>query len=206
MELVLIRHARPERIEAADGPVDPSLTARGRVQARALAEWLAADPGGAITAVYSSTLRRAVETAEPLAARLGLDVVTDDRLCEWDRHHHQYIPMEDLGGEALEQGRAMREGRFADLGIDIDAFRAATLAGIADIAGRHPGETVAVVCHGGVLNVYLADILGLAVPAFFVPDYTCMCRVRVATRGGLRSVVTLNETPHLRNLVDDDLG
>ena len=59
MELLLIRHGLPERIEGADGPADPVLTEEGRRQADLLAGWLAHEP---IDHVLSSTLRRARET------------------------------------------------------------------------------------------------------------------------------------------------
>ena len=81
MELVLIRHAEPERVVSTGGRADPELTPRGREQARRTAAWL---EGEAIAAVWSSPLRRAVQTAEPLAAALGQPVLTDERLSEFD--------------------------------------------------------------------------------------------------------------------------
>src|SRR5262245_37976304 len=70
VELLLIRHALPLRVENRDGtPADPPLSAEGRLQAERLAAWLTDDK---IDAVYTSPLRRARETAEPLAGALGL--------------------------------------------------------------------------------------------------------------------------------------
>ncbi len=66
MDLLLIRHALPVRIEGGDGPADPELSDDGWRQAGALAAWLADD---GIDAMVASPLRRAQETAAPLAER-----------------------------------------------------------------------------------------------------------------------------------------
>src|SRR6476619_1476655 len=76
MDLVLVRHAEPIRIgpeETGGEAVDPQLTARGRDQAERLGTWLAAEP---VHHVVSSPLRRALETAQPLADAHGLVVET----------------------------------------------------------------------------------------------------------------------------------
>lgn len=67
------------------------------------------------------------------------------------------------------------------------------------IVDDHPGEKVAVVCHGGIINGYLSHILGLDEFArgFFYPNYTSINRVAAASSGE-RSIVTINETSHLR--------
>jgi 2,3-bisphosphoglycerate-dependent phosphoglycerate mutase len=66
------------------------------------------------------------------------------------------------------------------------------------LARRHVSEKIAVVCHGGVINSYLADVLGVVTSiGFFYPNYTSIHRVAVSRDGG-RSVVTVNETSHLR--------
>jgi probable phosphoglycerate mutase len=56
---------------------------------------------------------------------------------------------------------------------------------------------VAAVCHGGTINAYLSAVLGLEQLMFFVPQYTSVSRVR-ASRSGARSIVSMNETGHLR--------
>src|SRR3954451_12544238 len=72
MELLLIRHALPIRIEGEEGTAaDPELADLGHEQARALADYLA---GEHIDRLYVSPLRRAVQTAEPVSKQLGLEM------------------------------------------------------------------------------------------------------------------------------------
>ncbi len=65
MDLLLIRHALPVRIDGGDGPADPELSDEGRRQAGALADWLADEQ---IDVMVASPLPRAQETAAPLAS------------------------------------------------------------------------------------------------------------------------------------------
>jgi probable phosphoglycerate mutase len=193
VELILVRHAKPERLENVDGRADPALDDLGRSQAEAVGEWLA---GERIDAVYASTLRRAIETAGPLVARLGLELVPHDGVVEWDRDSNSYIPTEELKAEDHEAWAAMRDGRWDLLGIDPDAFRARVETAMAGIAAAHPSQRVVVFCHGGVINVYVGAVLGIAQMLWFDPAYTSLSRVLVH-RSGTRSILTLNETPHL---------
>jgi probable phosphoglycerate mutase len=194
VELLLIRHALPERRENTDGPADPGLSTEGRRQAEHMANYLAAE---AVHAVYTSPLRRARETAEPLCAAIGVDAVVLDDIAEFDRHATEYIPLEEL--------KAAGDPRFFDLvngldeGDDPDGFVERVVAAIEQIVADHGGENVAVVCHGGVINSYVATILGVPArpPGFFYPNYTSIHRI-AASRSGLRSLVTLNETSFLR--------
>ena len=193
MELILVRHGLPLRVENVEGAADPSLDETGRAQAIAVADWLASER---IDAVYASPLRRAIETAEPLVARLNLQLVRHDGVMEWDSESLSYIPTEELKAENHEAWAAMRDGRWDLLGIDPDAFRERVETAMAEIARAHPSQRVVVVCHGGVINVYTGAILGLDRMLWFEPNYTSITRVLVH-RGGQRSIVTLNETPHL---------
>jgi len=59
----------------------------------------------------------------------------------------------------------------------------------------HPGETVVVACHGGVINAYLADLLGLDVDMFFRPFHASSHRVLFGQ--GRRVIETLNEESYL---------
>ena len=195
MQLWLIRHALPVRVEDAPGAADPELSADGRTQAQRLADWLSEER---IDAVWTSPLRRARETAAPLARALGVEPVVDDDLAEFDRDADFYIPLEELKAEGDPRYQELVDGTWAsdDQGRDfgrrlLDAMNRAITA--------HPGGDVAVVCHGGVINVYLAHVLGLTDAMFFHPDYTGISRVKAA-RSGQRSIASINETGHLRRL------
>lgn len=195
MDLLLIRHAEPVRMVDADGPADPPLQERGIAQAERLATWLADET---VDAVWSSPMRRARETAAPVAATHVLDVVIDDELAEFDREATSYIPIEELKATNDERWLAMVEGRLEDYEADAGLFRAAVVGAVERVIAANPGpRTVAVVCHGGVINNYVGHVLGIERPLWFEPRYTSITRI-AASRSGIRSVVSLNETAHLR--------
>lgn len=194
VELVLIRHALPVRVEDAAGPADPELSEAGHHQARFLADYLGDER---IHAVYASPMRRAHQTAVPVAERQGVEVRLEEGVAEYDRHASEYIPVEQLKAENHPAWQELLEGRYPD-GIDPEVFRDGVVATLERIVEDHPSQKVAVVCHGGVINAYLSHILGIADPTgFFYPNYTSIHRV-AAARTGERSVITLNETFHLR--------
>jgi broad specificity phosphatase PhoE len=195
MELVLIRHAEPVRIEAAGGRADPELHERGRRQADAVAAYLRDDR---LAAMYTSPLRRAVETAAAISTATAIEPWTDDDLAEYDRDSDSYIPIEELRALKDERWQEIVAGRY--LGDDDDGFMERIEGAMARIVAHHPGERVAVVCHGGVINHYVCGVLGLEPPRlFFEPKYASITRV-AASRQGVRSVVSLNETAHLRSM------
>jgi probable phosphoglycerate mutase len=196
VDLLLIRHAEPVRIAPGSGstPADPQLTDRGRVQADRLAAWLGSER---VDAVLSSPLRRARETAEPVGRAVGLDVEVVDELTEYDAQSDFYIPVEELRETRDHNWTAMIEGRWDELGGEPpDQFRARIVPSVDAIIERFPGGRVAAVCHGGVINVYFAALLGLDRHLWFHPEYTSISRI-AAARSGERSVASLNETAHL---------
>jgi len=196
MELLLIRHALPIRREVTEGAADPPLSDDGLRQAELLAEYLASEK---IDAIYASPLLRAQQTAQPLSIRIGLEIIDDPGIAEFDQHSSEYIPVEELkaSGDPRLTEFLLGEGDEFD---DRDEFRNRVMNSIERIISDHGGDRVAVVCHGGVINLYAGDVLGLNVegPGFFYPNYTSITRV-AASRSGVRSIVTLNETSHLRN-------
>ena len=88
-EILLVRHGLPE----PDGTKDPPLGEVGLAQARRLAQWL---EGERIDAVYSSHFKRAVQTAEPVAAARGLSVTIVEGLREWISDAPSYQQVEQL--------------------------------------------------------------------------------------------------------------
>lgn len=191
MELLLIRHGLPVRVDEGTvaGPADPDLSERGLAQAAALADWLV---GEAIDAIWVSPMRRAAQTAAPLVQRLGLPVVIDEDIAEYDRDAASYIPIEEL--------KAANDPRWREVPEQPEHFQAVVVAAVERIVAAHPRQRVAVVCHGGVINAYAAHVLGIADPLFFLPRYTSISRVFAASTGE-RSVASLNETAHVRGLL-----
>ncbi len=190
MELLLIRHALPVRVDegTTDGPADPPLADLGRRQADALAEWLASE---AIDALWTSPMRRALETAAPVASRLGLTPVVDEGLAEYDRDAASYIPIEEL--------KAAGDPRWNQVPERPEHFAGVVVDTVERLVRAHPRQRVAVVCHGGVINAYTGHVLRLDQPLFFLPAYTSISRV-LAAGSGQRSIGSLNEAAHLRHV------
>lgn len=195
MDLLWVRHAEPERVEAGTGvPANPPLTERGAEQAQRLAEWLTHER---IDAVVSSPQLRARQTAAPIARAHGVEVEIFDGIVEYDVQSDHYIPMEELRATNDPRLQAMLEGRWEQFGGEpAGAFRARVAKAVDDLVGAHPGERVVAVCHGGVINVALARVLGIDRLLWFDPHYTSLSRM-VASRSGVRSIASLNERAHL---------
>ncbi|MDX6472399.1 MAG: 2,3-bisphosphoglycerate-dependent phosphoglycerate mutase [Gaiellaceae bacterium] len=148
--LLLVRHGETDwnaegRLQ---GHTDRPLNDHGRRQAAALAERLADDE---IDAVYASDLARARETAEILAGRLGLPVVTDPDLRE-----RNWGNWEGLTGTERD--------RVDYVGEDREAHGARVIQAVRRIAEHHPGERVVVVTHGGSLRRIQVAAYGMALP------------------------------------------
>ncbi len=198
MELLLIRHALPVRIEAAEGPADPPLADLGHRQAEALAEALA-DEGVAV--LVTSPLRRATETAAPLARVLGIDAEVVDGLAEYDRTSDWYIPIEELRAAGDARWQEYLEDHWGtDRGHDPDGFRAGVVRTVEDLVAAHPGRKVAAVAHGGVINAYVAHVLQTPKAGVFEPAYTSITRVLAASTGQ-RMMKSMNEAAHVRALL-----
>jgi alpha-ribazole phosphatase len=167
--VVLVRHAETDASAQGRcyGRLDVGLSPEGRRRSRELGAALAATP---LAAVYSSPLSRALETAAAVASPQGLVSVVDERLREIDFGELEGLTYDEIRGRwAALYGEWMErptqvvfpggEG-FADL-------RRRVLAALAEIRGRHEGDAVAVVAHGGVVRVVLADVLEPADGAIF---------------------------------------
>lgn len=190
MELVLIRHGRPERIDHDPNGADPGLTDLGHRQAKAMAHALTHETLGAI---YVSPQLRALHTADPLAAAHDHtpDVVAG--IAEFDLGHPSYIPGDEAPPLTRQELDELTQALVAP------AFRDRVLGSVGDIVARHSGETVAAVCHGGVISTVLSDVLGTDPTVYFSTDYTSVTRVRVS-RSGRRSMASFNERHWLNGL------
>ena len=108
----------------------------------------------------------------------------------------EYVAAEVLRRNGDPRYAALLSGDLAVYGADLAVFRATVVAAIDGIVGRHPGETVAVVSHAGVINGYLGAHLGIESRLIWSAiDYTGVTRV-LASRHGARTIWALNELPH----------
>ena len=195
MEIVFVRHGLPMRIELETGIADPELAAEGHEQAAKMAAYLGVED---VEAVYVSPLRRALETASPLCKVLGLEAVVSEGVAEFDRNSREYVPVEELRATNDPRWEKLLRGEWDGVDEDPSIFKARVVATVEDMIARHPGGRVVVVCHGGVINQYLAHVLGIETHiGFFYPKYTSIHRV-MAARSGQRSIVSINEASHLR--------
>jgi probable phosphoglycerate mutase len=195
VEIVFVRHGLPLRVELETGIADPELAAEGHEQAAKMAAYLGVED---VEAVYVSPLRRAIETAHPLCKVLGLEAVVSEGVAEFDRNSREYVPVEELRATNDPRWEKLLRGEWDGVDEDPSLFKSRVVATVDDMIAKHPGGRVVVVCHGGVINQYLAHVLGIETHiGFFYPKYTSIHRV-MAARSGQRSIVSINEASHLR--------
>ena len=202
-EIVLVRHGETvpavdgEPFQLVDGHGDPGLGPEGQLQAEQVADRLADD--GPFAALYVTTLRRTVETAAPLAPRLGLEPVVlpelrEVLLGEWEggefrKHMAEGHPI------ALEMMRQQRWDLIPG-GESNEALEARLKVGIDRIAAAHVGQRVVAFSHGGAIGTILAMACGSHPWAFVGGDNGNISRLVVME--GRWSVRGFNDVSHMR--------
>ena len=150
------------------GALDVALSKRGLHDAKKLASTVR---GLALDAVYASPLRRAVETAIPLARERGLELTLHEGLREVDFGELEGRTYEEIGEDHADLFRAWATNpsaiRFPG-GEDYVGLKARVLTAVEEI--RERTTSAAIVAHGGVNRVVLADALGLPDDAIFRLD------------------------------------
>ena len=157
-ELLLVRHGETDwnRDRRFQGHADRPLNDAGREQARELAEALS---GERIDAVYTSDLQRARETAEILAARLGVEVVALQELREIDVGSWQGLTWPEIEQRHPDgAARWHRDGHGWDGGETYDELGRRIVDALGEIAARHHGQRVLVVGHGGTVRATRAFV------------------------------------------------
>ena len=207
MKMLLIRHG--QSVANAEGrlqgQLDSPLTDLGRNQARALGRRLVRE-GWVASAIYTSDLVRASETAQILSASLGAPVVCDDRLREYGVGVLTGLDWPEIKARFPEIWHGLEYGpTWTPIpGEEGNGpFCARLLAALAEIRSGHgDGQAVAIVSHGGSLGVMLAHLLGMEVkrPTPFWFGNASLSVVEFRSRGAVLS--RLNDTCHL----DSGLG
>jgi broad specificity phosphatase PhoE len=198
--LLLIRHGETQwnLDNRVQGHLDVPLTDKGRVQARLLASWLASEP---IAAVYSSDLCRASETAEIIAGS-GAPLHLEPRLREAAFGDFQGLTTPEIVERFPEAYHAWRHDAVRNRppgGETLEDLGERCMAALHDMVARHPGETLAVVAHGGPVRVMVCGILGLGLKVYpkLRVENTSLSRLMFTSRGSV--LASFNETSHLRD-------
>ncbi len=158
-DVLLIRHGRSaDVVPGSPDSLDPPLHEEGVAQAEKLAARLC---DRRIDAVASSDLARAVQTATPLAAPRGLTVsqhesLREVHLGEWEAGEFR----RRAAARDPEFLAAIATGRWDAIpGAERDEdLRARVVSTVRELVAANEGGTVAVVCHGGVINAFIADL------------------------------------------------
>ncbi|MFJ8078491.1 bifunctional RNase H/acid phosphatase [Streptomyces sp. NPDC096176] len=201
---VLLRHGEtvltPEKRFSGSGGSDPVLSAVGRRQAEAVAASLAAR--GTIQHIVSSPLRRCRETADMVAAKLGLDVTLEEGLRETDFGAWEGLTFAEVRERYpddldawLASPRAVPTGggeSFATVARRVAATRDKLLS-------RHQGRTVLLVTHVTPVKTLVRLALGAPPESLFRMELSAASLSAVAYYAdGNASLRLMNDTSHLR--------
>ncbi|MFB3882028.1 MAG: histidine phosphatase family protein [Armatimonadota bacterium] len=199
--VILVRHGETEwnatgRIQ---GHGDSPLTALGLEQGRRVAERLAREK---IAAVYASTLSRARDTGELIAAPHGLSVQLVADLRERSYGSYEGLTLDEIrerepAALATWLSHPNRELLAAPGGENQPQMSARVMPALKEIVAAHPGETVAVAAHGGPIKSAVFAILSIPITAW---DLTWVSNGSITVLRGTPEklrVACVNDTCHL---------
>jgi probable phosphoglycerate mutase len=215
--IIAIRHGETpwNALSRIQGHIDIDLNEEGRRQANLLGQAFQtrdeSNPFGPIQAIYASDLKRALNTATPLAKALQLQIIQDQRLRErhfGDFEGKTWNDIETHSPEISALWRARdplwRPGSNAESLSDLDhRIRQA----VQQIAAKHLGSQIVIVSHGGVMDILYrwACALDLSVPRSFSIDNAVINRLQWSQEGGL-SLIGWAERAHLERASRDEIS
>ncbi|MES2323944.1 MAG: histidine phosphatase family protein [Pseudomonadota bacterium] len=210
--IVLIRHGETawNAERRLQGHIDIALNGEGVRQADALSRALA---GEQVDAVISSDLQRAHQTAQAVARPHGMQVSTDPLLRERCFGGFEGLLYADIEARFPREFKAW-QARDVDsvmppglrVGETFRQFYDRCVAAIAFHAARHPGQVLALVAHGGVLECAYRAALGLSLET--PRDFPVMNASinRFTFRAGKLELASWGEVEHLQRNVLDELS
>jgi probable phosphoglycerate mutase len=201
-ELVLIRHGETDmnRELRFQGQVNVGLNAIGLEQARRLATRMT---GEKADAVYVSDLLRAQQTASPIAVQLALQPVPDTGLREQDFGRVDGMRVDDIKEqhpEAWEGWLRFEEDYCMPEGETTRQFHARVMDSVYRMVAAHPGQTLVVVTHGGVLDMIYRTARSLGLNGPRQSDIPNAGLNRIKVRDGGIDILNWADTGHLADL------
>ena len=162
-KVIAVRHGETQwNLEGRfQGQLDSPLTKNGLSQAKAVAKTLSTHN---VSLIYSSDLGRALQTAEQISEATDIDILTDNRLRERHFGIFQGMTESDMRASMPDEINNPKH-RDPDYIIpEGESMRQASQRGvscISEIVQNHPGETIVVVTHGGILESFFRYVIGI---------------------------------------------
>jgi len=200
--IVVVRHGRTEwnRVERFRGRADIALDNVGIKQAEAAArrikEWT-------ISTIYSSPLRRALTTAEIIAATLGLKVQEMSDIIDIDYGEWQGLLNEEViarDGRLYTRWIENPDGVKFLGGEEFNEVRQRVSKAVNDLIQRHPKESIVLVSHKVICQSLVLSLLGLDNLHFWQITQDVCAMNLFEVRGGIPSALFINDTCHLNGL------
>ena len=210
MRLILIRHGETahNKGNVTLGRADVPLNDRGIAQAKTIASSFTRRPA----AIYSSPLRRALDTASMIGQHTGADVKVDDDLIEMDVGEMEHL----TGGELRARYPDFLRTWMSDECADVRMPGGETLREVQDrawrfvegAADRHATETVAAATHNFVILTLVCRALGVPLAGFRRMRPAVGSKSLIEVRDGQARLLRFNDTAHLAlaGLADDPDG
>ncbi len=198
LSLYLLRHGETafSHHDRFCGRIDAPLTAEGRAMASAFADAYGRIPWDAIV---TSSRTRAVDTATPVAARVGVEVMRDPRLDEMSYGDWQGLSKAEAAArDPLHFARWLDDPSIGAPGGELPADVAArAMDAIEDVRGRHPRGNVLVVSHKAALRILFCRLLGVDVRRYRSVDWPVAAVTRIDLEGDDLSLRMFADTSHL---------
>ncbi len=198
LSLYLLRHGQTafSHHNRFCGRIDAPLTAEGRAMAAAFADAYAGVPWDAIV---TSSRTRTVDTATPLAARVGVEVRRDPRLDEISYGDWQGLSKTEAAARDPEHfARWLQDPSIGAPGGELPgdvAVRA--LDAIEAVRDRHPHGHVLVVSHKAALRILFCRLLGFEIRRYRAVDWPVAAVTRIDLEGDALSLRAFADTSHL---------
>ena len=204
--VILVRHGQSQGNAEGrfGGHTDTPLSAFGRKQAEATAKALA---GEKVNAIYSSDLRRAVETANPLAELTRAPLLTTDSLRERSVGVMEGLTFAEAAAQHPEQYQALLQRDFDHVLLGGESYRQMldrAAAKLDETIQKHRGGRIALFTHTGTICILILHLMGALdspnlKPVWIATQNCGLARFDLRSDGFVR-VLAINDTRHLANV------
>jgi broad specificity phosphatase PhoE len=199
-EIYLIRHCHPDyNLEKKVGEAKMPLSKTGLKQRRMLTNRLVKIN---FSAVYSSELTRALESAELYLKKTNKKLIVDKRLNEINWIHWQRAKFFNMS----EKTREKKFPNYQEADLELDKMQAKTRRTLNSIFKKHLGKKVAIFSHGNLIKAMVTGILNADVLGFLSLEiYQSSITKLVIDRDGYVKIAYINNAGHLPETPKEDL-